>query len=65
MNNYKSSLYRYPAIDLHGETRDTMIQPLDDFINDNIKLQNKFIAVIHGRGQGILKKTNLFIFKKR
>lgn len=44
-----------PTIDLHGENRINAIIRLDEFINDNIKLKNKLIVVIHGIGEGILK----------
>lgn len=47
----------YPKIDVHGETRDTVNVIVKDFINDNIKLKNKHIIIIHGIGEGILKKT--------
>lgn len=47
----------YPKIDLHGETSQTMIAILNEFIDDNIKLGNPKVAVIHGIGEGVLKQT--------
>ena len=44
-----------PKIDLHGEDRVSAIIRLEEFINDNIKLRNKKIVIIHGIGQGIVK----------
>lgn len=44
-----------PYLDLHGETRDSAIFLLDEFINDNIKLKNKSIIAIHGKGSFILR----------
>lgn len=44
-----------PCLDLHGETRDSMIFLVNDFINDNIKLKKKQIVVIHGKGSYILR----------
>lgn len=44
-----------PTIDLHGEDRISAIIKINEFINDNIKLKNKLIIVIHGIGSGILK----------
>lgn len=44
-----------PTVDLHGEDRISAIIKIDEFINDNIKLKNKLIVVIHGIGKGILK----------
>ena len=46
-----------PHLDLHGETTESSIFLLNSFINDNIKLKNNKIAVIHGKGEGILKKA--------
>lgn len=46
-----------PTIDLHGETGDISKIIIKDFINDNIKLKNKKIVIIHGIGKGIVKKA--------
>ena len=46
-----------PHIDLHGEDRVNSIIKVDEFITDNIKLRNKKIVIIHGIGEGILKKV--------
>ena len=48
---------KYPRIDIHGETTLTCIALLKSFINDNIKLKNKNIIIIHGKGSGALKKA--------
>lgn len=45
-----------PTIDLHGENRISAVLKTKEFINDNIKLKNKLIIVVHGVGEGILKK---------
>lgn len=50
-------LNMYPIIDLHGMDRDTAIVTVKDFISDNIKLNNKKIIIIHGKGSGILKES--------
>ena len=44
-----------PSIDLHGEDKITAVIKTKEFINDNIKLKNKLIVIIHGIGKGILK----------
>lgn len=44
-----------PVLNIHGETRDTVVFLLNDFINDNVKLKNEYIGVIHGRSSNILK----------
>ncbi len=66
MSKFNDDLFtkNYPSIDLHGETRYTMIAPLNIFIDDNIKLKNKNVTIIHGRGNGILKQTTHEFLKK-
>ncbi len=44
-----------PSIDLHGMDRVLARIKVEEFINDNIKLRNKKIVIIHGIGEGILK----------
>ena len=44
-----------PRIDVHGETYDSVSLYVTQFIDDNYKLGNKYIAIIHGKGEGILK----------
>ena len=46
-----------PTLDLHGYDRQTAIVAISDFINDNIKLKNDVIVIIHGIGSGILRKS--------
>lgn len=48
-------LDKYPSIDVHGETRDTVYTVIKNFINDNLKLKNHIIIIVHGKGQGVLK----------
>ena len=44
-----------PTINFHGETRDTIVFLLNDFINDNYKLENEYIGIIHGYSSTIIK----------
>ncbi|HOB26170.1 MAG TPA: Smr/MutS family protein [Bacilli bacterium] len=44
-----------PKLDVHGYTEDTVMVPVNEFINDNYKLNHKKIYVIHGNGEHILK----------
>lgn len=44
-----------PSIDLHGFDRVLARIKTNEFINDNVKLRNKKIVIIHGIGQGIVK----------
>lgn len=57
-----------PTLNLHGETRDTCVFLIEDFIKDNIKLGNQFVGIIHGRSSDILKnkvhevlKNNIYV----
>lgn len=54
----------YPQLDLHGLDRIVAKLMLEDFINDNIIMKNKRIIVIHGVGEGILKKMTHDTLKK-
>ena len=44
-----------PTIDLHGFDRDYARVKTLEFINDNIRMKNEIICIIHGRGTGIVK----------
>ena len=57
-------LDKYPKLDVHGETRDTVYTVVINFIRDNIKLKNPVIIIIHGKGEGILKNEIHQILKK-
>lgn len=46
---------RSPRIDVHGETYDSVSLYLNQFVVENYNLGNKYIAIIHGKGSGILK----------
>ena len=45
-----------PSIDLHGYDRDSARVIIEDNIRINIKLKNEKFVIIHGVGEGILKK---------
>lgn len=55
---------KYPSIDVHGETRDTIYTVIKSFIAENIKLNNEIVVIIHGKGQGILKKEIHYYLKR-
>ena len=46
-----------PTLDLHGYDRQTAVVALSDFIRDNVKMKNDVVAVVHGIGDGILRKS--------
>lgn len=67
MKNYNPFLNLLPTIDVHGYNRDMIRCVLNEFIRDNMKLKNKKIIIIHGKGNGILKEEihNLLKCDKR
>lgn len=58
---FRSSM---PTLDLHGEDRIGAKIKVETFLNDNYKLGNDEIAIIHGVGKGILKKEVFNMLKK-
>ena len=54
---------KLPTLDLHGEIADFARIRINEFIEDNIKMKNKYIAIIHGKGTGIIKKTTIETLK--
>lgn len=53
-----------PKIDLHGEDRKSAELLVKQFIDDNIKIGNKKVVIIHGIGEGIIKKQVHNLLKK-
>ena len=47
---------RFPCLDLHGENVDSSKVLIKGFLNDNYKLNNYNVVIIHGIGHGIIKK---------
>ena len=45
-----------PRLDLHGEELALVNALVTEFINDNYKMENKEIAIIHGKSTNILTK---------
>lgn len=63
--NHSSPLYsNLPTIDLHGEDRKSAEFLVKQFIDDNIRLKNQKLIIIHGIGTGILKKAVHSLLKK-
>ncbi len=44
-----------PTLDLHGYDRASANVKIKEFINDNICMKKEIIAIIHGRGTGVIK----------
>lgn len=53
-----------PTLDLHGHDRYSAVIYTDEFIKDNVKLKNKLIKIVHGKGTGILKNEIHKFLKK-
>lgn len=66
MTNLNNVLFidRFPKLDLHGYDRETARVAILDFINDQIKLRNEIIVIVHGIGSGVLKSTTTDTLKK-
>lgn len=46
-----------PSLDLHGIDRDYARILINEFISDNYKMKNLHVAIVHGNGTGIIKRT--------
>lgn len=53
-----------PFVDLHGYDRDSARVIIEDNIRINVKLKNEKFVIIHGVGDGVLKKTTHEILHK-
>ena len=53
-----------PTLDLHGLDRDYAKILINEFINDNYKIKNQKVVIIHGIGKGIIRKTTQETLKK-
>jgi dsDNA-specific endonuclease/ATPase MutS2 len=50
-------LYNLPHIDLHGYDRTGAVAVTKMFIDECIKMKEKKLVIVHGKGTGILKKN--------
>lgn len=55
---------KLPTIDLHGFDKEIARVTINDFINDNYKMKNNLVVIVHGIGQGVLRKTTFDTLKK-
>lgn len=46
-----------PKLDLHGYDRDSAKVLINDYILDNTKMHKNLFVIVHGNGQGILRKA--------
>ena len=55
-----------PKLDVHGQDKSSVCIVVNEFINDNLKLKNEKIIIIHGLGKGLLKKEiHVFLSKHK
>lgn len=58
-------LYRYlPTLDLHGIDRDYAKILINDFVRDHYNMKSHTIAIVHGIGSGIIRKTTQETLRK-
>ena len=50
-------LYNLPHLDLHGYDRTGARAMTKMFIDENIKIDNKRIVIVHGKGSGAVKNA--------
>ena len=50
-------LYNLPHLDLHGYDRTGARAMVKMFIDENLKIDNKKIVIVHGKGSGVLKTS--------
>ena len=50
-------LYNMPHLDLHGYDSSGAVAMTKMFIDENIKINEKVIVIVHGKGMGILKNA--------
>lgn len=57
--NLSSLIYidRFPKLDLHGYDRDSAVLAINEYIEDNVKMQQAIVIIVHGIGSGILKQA--------
>jgi len=54
----------FPKLDLHGYDRQTARIAIIDFINDNYKMKQQFVTIVHGIGSGVLRTTTNEVLRK-
>lgn len=55
LNNVFGSIL--PSLDIHGYDRETARVAINDYINDNFKIKRDTFVIIHGFGEGVLRKA--------
>lgn len=50
-------LYNLPHLDIHGYDRFGAVAMIKNFIDNNLRIDEKKIVIVHGKGSGILRKS--------
>lgn len=66
MNNHYHNPFTYnlPHLDLHGEIYETVPFKVNEFIDDQLKMGNKEVVIIHGRSGTVVKPRCIETLKK-
>lgn len=55
--NIDPFLYNAHFLDIHGYDRNGAVAMIKNFIDNEERIENKKIVIVHGKGEGILKKA--------
>ena len=55
--NVDPFLYNVDTLDIHGLDRYSAVAMIKSFINDMKRIDKKIFVIVHGHGEGILKKA--------
>ena len=50
-------LYNLPHLDIHGYDRFGAVAMIKNFIDNNLRIDEKKIVIVHGKGSGILRQS--------
>ena len=50
-------LFDVPSIDIHGYDRNGGVAMVKNFIDIQIRIGNRKVTIVHGKGEGILKQA--------
>ncbi len=62
--NVDPFLYNAHFLDIHGYDRLGAVAMIKNFIDNEVKIESKKIVIVHGKGEGILKKATHEYLKK-
>jgi DNA-nicking Smr family endonuclease len=61
--NVDPFLYNVDSLDIHGLDRHSAVVMIKSFIDDMKRIDKKKFLIVHGHGEGILKKATLDYLK--